>query len=491
MFEQRAHYKTVFVWHCLKINGGKKMKNEEKSQAKKLKEKIFMKPQKGISVLSEEDIKQADEFCEDYKRFLDISRTERDAVAYSVELAEKAGFVPFDVNKKYNAGDKIYLINRDKALALAVIGKNGIKNGAKLAIAHIDSPRIDLKPNPLYEANNLALFKTHYYGGIKKYQWTTIPLSLHGTVVKLDGTVVNICIGDKDDEPCFLITDLLPHLDREQATKTMNKAFTGEDLNVLVGSRPYNDEEESELVKLNVMKILNDKYGIIEGDFLSAELCLVPSYKTRDVGFDRSMIGGYGHDDRVCAYPALKAILDTPAPENTIITYLTDKEEIGSEGNTGMQSDFLRYFIYDLAKAEGVEGYHALSKSKCLSADVNAAFDPTYASAYEPKNCSYLNEGVVISKYTGHGGKYDTSDASAEFMGEIRSMLSENDILWQVGELGKVDLGGGGTIAKYVANMNIDVVDLGVAVLCMHAPFEVVSKVDIHMAYKAFYALFN
>ena len=271
----------------------------------------------------------------------------------------------------------------------------------------------------------------------------------------------------------------------------MNKAFTGEDLNILVGSRPFSDDNEKGLVALNVMSILNEKYGITEDDFLSAELSFVPSYKTRDIGFDRSLIGGYGHDDRCCAYPALMAALNTETPESTVITYLTDKEETGSDGNTGMQSDFLRYFIYDLAKADGEEGYHVLSKSKCLSADVNAAFDPTFSSAYEPKNASFLNEGVVISKYTGHGGKYDTSDASAEYMAEIRAMLEKESIKWQIGELGKVDIGGGGTIAKYVANMNVDVVDLGVAVLCMHAPFEIISKADIYMAYKAFYALFN
>ena len=426
-----------------------------------------------------------------YKEFLDFSRTEREAVVYSVELAKKYGFTEYDNSKKYNAGDKVYIVNRDKAVGFAVIGKNGTKNGVKLAIAHVDSPRIDLKPNPLYEESNLALFKTHYYGGIKKYQWTTIPLSLHGTVVKLDGTKVDIRLGDEESEPCFCITDLLPHLDREQATKTMNKAFTGEDLNILVGSRPFSDDNEKGLVALNVMSILNEKYGITEDDFLSAELSFVPSYKTRDIGFDRSLIGGYGHDDRCCAYPALMAALNTETPESTVITYLTDKEETGSDGNTGMQSDFLRYFIYDLAKADGEEGYHVLSKSKCLSADVNAAFDPTFSSAYEPKNASFLNEGVVISKYTGHGGKYDTSDASAEYMAEIRAMLEKESIKWQIGELGKVDIGGGGTIAKYVANMNVDVVDLGVAVLCMHAPFEIISKADIYMAYKAFYALFN
>lgn len=463
----------------------------EKTKAQLLKEELMMKPRKGAADYKTADLEKADEFCIKYKEFLDYSRTEREAVVYSVELAKKYDFVEYDNTKTYKAGDKVYIVNRDKAVGFAVIGKNGTKNGVKLAIAHIDSPRIDLKPNPLYEDNNLALFKTHYYGGIKKYQWTTIPLSLHGTVVKLDGTKVDIRLGDDESEPCFCITDLLPHLDREQATKTMNKAFTGEDLNILVGSRPFSDDDDKGLVALNVMKILNDKYGITEDDFLSSELSFVPCYKTRDIGFDRSLIGGYGHDDRCCSYPALMAVLDTQMPENTVITYLTDKEETGSDGNTGMQSDFLRYFIYDLAKADGVEGYHVLSKSQCLSADVNAAFDPTFSSAYEPKNASFINEGVVISKYTGHGGKYDTSDASAEYMAQIRSMLEKNGIKWQIGELGKVDIGGGGTIAKYVANMNVDVVDLGVAVLCMHAPFEIISKADIYMAYRAFYALFN
>lgn len=464
----------------------------EKTKTTELKEQIMMTEPKGVKALSKEEISKADEFCIGYKRFLDNSPIEREAVRYTVELAKKEGFVEYDSEAKYSAGDRVYYINRDKAVALAVIGKNGVKDGAKLAIAHIDSPRIDLKPNPLYEANNLALFKTHYYGGLKKYQWTTLPLSLHGSVVKLDGTRVDVNWGDAEDESCFCITDILPHLAQEQVKQPLAKAIAGEDLNVLVGSRPYDTEdEESDLVKLNVMHILNKKYGIIEGDFLSAELCLVPTFKSKDVGFDSSMIGGYGHDDKVCAYPAVMAAVNAKVPECTCITYLTDKEETGSDGNTGMQSDFLRYFVYDLAKQDGVEGYRALSKSTCLSADVNAAFDPTYASAYESKNSSYLNSGVVISKYTGHGGKYDTSEASAEFMGKVRTMLEKNDILWQVGELGKVDGGGGGTIAKYVANMNVDVVDLGVPVLSMHAPFEIVSKTDVYMAYRAFSAFFD
>lgn len=465
---------------------------EEKSKIEQLKEQIMMKESERVKSLSEEDIEKADEFCVGYKKFLDNSPIEREAVRYSIDLAKKAGFTEYDADASYSAGDKVYYNNRGKAIALAVIGKNGVKNGARLAIAHIDSPRIDLKPNPLYEANNLALFKTHYYGGLKKYQWTTIPLSLHGTIVKLDGTVLNISWGDAPDESCFCISDILPHLAQEQVTKPMSKAFTGEDLNVLVGSRPYvTEDNEKDLVKLNVMNILNKKYGITESDFLSAELCLIPSFKTKDVGFDSSLIGGYGHDDKVCAYPALMAALDVETPESTCVTYLTDKEEIGSDGNTGMQSDFLRYFIYDLANQDGIEGYRALSKSTCLSADVNAAFDPTYASAFEAKNSSYINNGVVISKYTGHGGKYDTSDASAEYMGKIRSLLEKNHILWQIGELGRVDLGGGGTIAKYVANMNVDVVDLGVPVLSMHAPFEIISKTDVYMAYRAFYAFFD
>lgn len=460
--------------------------------AKELKEQILMKSKKGIATLTQEEIAKADEFCEGYKEFLDNSPVEREAVKYTLKLAKENGFVEFEQDKQYKAGDRIYYINRDKAIALAVIGKNGVKNGTRLSIAHIDSPRIDLKPNPLYEESSLALFKTHYYGGIKKYQWTVIPLALHGTVVKLDGTKVDICVGVDEKDPCFCITDLLPHLAQEQAQKKMGKIVEAENLNVLVGSRPLPcDDEESELVKLNVMNILNQKYGIVEGDFLSAELCLVPAYKTRDVGFDRSLIGGYGHDDKVCAYPAVMAAINTDVPDCTCITYLCDKEETGSDGNTGMQSDFLRFFIYDLAKAEGVEGYRALSLSKCLSADVNAAFDPTYASAYEPKNSSFINNGVIITKYTGSGGKGGTSDASAEYMGEIRTMLEKNNILWQTGELGRVDLGGGGTIAKYVANMNVEVVDLGVPVLSMHAPFELISKVDVYEAYRAFHAFFT
>jgi aspartyl aminopeptidase len=462
------------------------MSNEH---SKDLKEEILISSKKKINLLSEDEIAKADEFCEPYKDFLNKSRTEREAVSEAVSMAEENGFKKYNPDRAYNPGDRVYIVNRNKAVGFAVIGKEGTRDGVMLSIAHIDSPRIDLKPNPLYEKNNLALFKTHYYGGIKKYQWTTIPLALHGRVCKTDGKYVDISIGDNDDDPCFCITDILPHLGQEQAKKRLGEAFTGEDLNCLIGSRPYCDEE-GEQVKLNTMKLIYDKYGFTENDFLSAELSLVPAFKARDIGFDRSMIGSYGHDDRVCAYPALMAIFDAGVPEKTCITYLTDKEETGSDGNTGMQSDFLRYFIYDLAKSDGEEGYKVLSKSKCLSADVNAAVDPTYENCFEAKNCSYINEGVVISKYTGARGKSGTSDASAEYMGEVRSMLERHSIMWQVGELGKVDLGGGGTIAKYVANMNVDVVDLGVPVLSMHAPFEIVSKIDVYMAYLAFLHFF-
>lgn len=467
------------------------MCDKETSKTKELKDKLLLSTKRGIKRLSADEIAKADAWCEDYKTFLDNSKTERDAVEYSIALLEKNGFTEYECGKKYNAGDKVYMNNRGKALIAAVMGKKGVSEGTRLAIAHIDSPRIDLKPNPLYEANELALFKTHYYGGIRKYQWLAIPLALHGVVSLMDGTNVKVNFGEDDSDPVLCISDLLPHLAYEQVTKPLNKAFDGEDLNVLVGSRPLSDEDEADLVKLNVMNILNQKYGITEDDFLSAELCLVPAYRTRDVGFDRSLLGGYGHDDKCCAYPAVMAAIDVEAPEYTAITVLCDKEETGSDGNTGMQSDFLRYFINDLAKAEGVEGYHAISKSKCLSADVNAAYDPTYASAFEGRNSCYLNRGVVISKYTGHGGKGGTSDASAEYMGEVRRMLEKNEVIWQVGELGRVDLGGGGTIAKYIANMNVDTVDLGVPVLSMHAPFEIISKIDIYMAYRAFFSFFE
>ena len=465
-------------------------KKEEKSEAAQLREKLFRNKKNGCVKVSTDEIKKADEYCEEYKNFLNRAKTEREAAAYAVEAAEKAGFVEYDRKKKYAPGDKVFVNNRNKAVMLAVMGKNGTHNGVRLGIAHIDSPRLDLKPNPLYEQNNLALFKTHYYGGIKKYQWPTVPLSLHGVIALKDGSSITVNIGEKEEEPCFCVTDLLPHLAVEQMSQVMTKAFNGEHLNVLIGSRPFNQDDESENVKLNIMNILFEKYGITEDDFLSADLCMVPSTKARDLGLDRSMIGSYGHDDRVCAYPALTAAIDAEMPESTIITVLTDREEIGSDGNTGMKSTFMFDFISDLASADGEEVRHVMAKSTCLSADVNAAFDPTYASAFEANNSCYINNGAVITKYTGSGGKYSTSDASAEYMAYIRKVLDGKNVLWQTGELGKVDGGGGGTIAKFVANLNADVVDLGVPVLSMHAPMEIVSKLDVYMTYRALYEFY-
>ena len=462
-----------------------------KNKIESLKEKLFARRKNGGAVLSEEEIKKADSFSIGYKDFLNKSKTEREAVKYTLEKIKKLGFVEFSRENKYSAGDKIYFINRDRNIALCKIGKNGLKNGARIAISHIDAPRLDLKPNPLMENKELAMFKTHYYGGIKKYQWTTIPLSLHGRIVKKDGSYVDIVIGENEDEPCFCISDLLPHLAKEQMTKKMSEVITGENLNVLIGSMPFKNDSGSELVKLNILKILNEKYGIVEEDLISSDLEFVPAMKARDIGFDRSLIGGYAHDDRCCAYPCVQALLESNIPNETSIVFLTDKEEIGSDGNTGMKSRFLKYFIEDLSESEGLKVRDVLSKSKCLSADVNAAFDPTYAGSFEEFNSSFINKGVVVTKYTGSGGKYSTSDASAEFTGEILKIFNDNNVLWQSGELGKVDNGGGGTIAMYIANWNIDVIDIGVPVLSMHAPYEVISKIDLYMTYKAVLSFFE
>lgn len=465
--------------------------SKEKSRAEELKEKLFYNPKHASEVISQEETDKADAFCEEYKSFLNKAKTEREAVVYVLEKAKKNGFVEFDRAKKYNAGDKVYYNNRGKSIILAVIGKKGLENGTRLSAAHIDSPRLDMKQNPLYEDTEIAYFKTHYYGGVKKYQWTAIPLSLHGVVVKRDGTKAYVNVGEDDNDPKFVVTDLLPHLAAEQMKRTLADGIRGEELNILIGSRPFKDDEASEKVKLNIMNILFEKYGIIESDFLSAELEAVPAFKSCDIGFDRSMIGSYGHDDRVCAYPAAEAIFNIENPEYTAITVLTDKEEIGSDGNTGLNSSYFKYFVADLANMQGVNYHTVLSNTHCLSADVNAAFDPTFPDVSERRNASYINKGVVITKYTGSRGKAGTSDASAEYMGKIRSMLDGADVVWQSGELGKVDAGGGGTVAMYLAALDIDVVDLGVPVLSMHAPFEVVSKLDVYMAYRAFKTFFE
>ena len=457
------------------------------SDIKTLKENLFYNRKNGRLKASEETLQKADSYCEGYKAYLDAAKTEREAVEEAVKLAEAKGFVPFEIGKKYNAGDKVYFNNRGKTIAFAVIGKETADKGINITAAHVDSPRLDLKPNPLYEEVDFALFKTHYYGGIRKYQWVAIPLALHGVFALKDGSTIKVSIGEKDDEPKFVINDLLPHLSAEQDKRTLAGGIKGEELNVLVGSHPFKDDEGSELVKLNILKLLNEKYGITEEDFLSAELEIVPAFKASDLGFDRSLIGAYGQDDRVCAYPALTAILDVESPEKTALAILADKEEIGSCGNTGLESRFLSHIIGDIATMQGVDATVALRKSKCLSADVNAGLDPTFQDVMEKRNASMLNYGVVVTKYTGARGKSGTSDASAEYVAEVRNMLDNANIIWQTGELGKVDIGGGGTVAMFIANLGVDVVDLGVPVLSMHAPYETTSKLDVYMCYRAMY----
>lgn len=467
------------------------MENEKKSQSKKLREKLLSSPKHAVKRMSDSKLKKADKFCEGYKKFLDNAKTEREAACEAIKLAKENGFTEYDASKKLSAGDKIYYVNRDKSIILTVIGTEPIEKGIRLAAAHIDSPRLDLKQHPLYEDSELALFKTHYYGGIKKYQWAAIPLSLHGVVFKANGEKVTVSIGEDPSDPVFCVSDLLPHLAAEQMKRTLSEGIKGEELNIIVGSRPFRDDEDSEAVKLNIMSILNEKYGIVEDDFISAELEAVPAFKASDVGFDRGLIGAYGQDDRVCAYTALKAILDCEKPKKTAMTILTDKEETGSDGNTGLNSSYLKYFISDIAEKLGSNGRTVMSASECLSADVNAAFDPTFPNVIEKKNGAFLNYGVCVTKFTGSRGKSGTSDASAEFVSRVRTLLDKNEVIWQTGELGKVDMGGGGTVAMYIANLNLDVIDVGVPVLCMHAPFEITAKTDVYMAYRAFTVFFE
>ncbi len=458
----------------------------ENSKTKELREKLFAKKKNGIHRLSTAEVEKCDIFCEEYKKFLDIAKTEREAVCAAVNMLKAKGYKEYTPGMGLSAGDKIYRNNRGKAIIAAIIGTDPIENGVRLCAAHIDSPRLDLKQNPLYEDNEIAFFKTHYYGGNKKYQWTAIPLSLHGVIVKADGSEVTVSIGEDESDPVFCITDLLPHLAGDQMKRNLAQGIKGEELNIIIGSRPFKDDEASESVKLNILNILFEKYGITEADFISAELEAVPAFKAKDIGFDRSMIGSYGHDDRVCAYTALAAALDCEDPKHTVVTVLADKEETGSDGNTGLCSAYLKYFIADIAEELGSNGRTVLSASECLSADVNAAFDPTFPEVNERNNCAYLNKGVCVTKFTGARGKSGTSDASAEFTGRVRRLLDGENVIWQTGELGKVDMGGGGTVAAYIANLNVDTIDVGVPVLSMHAPYEIVSKLDVYMAYRAF-----
>ncbi len=426
------------------------------------------------------------EYAKGYTAFLDKAKTEREAVKQAVEYAEAAGYKPYTFGMKVKAGDKLYYNNRGKSIMLFRIGSEDISNGIRIAAAHIDSPRVDLKQCPLYENSGMAFLKTHYYGGIRKYQWVATPLALHGVVVKADGETVDITIGEDPTDPVFYINDLLPHLGQEQGKKPLNEAIPGESLNLLSGSRPDADSS----VRDNVMAILNEKYGITEEDFLSAELCAVPAGCARDVGLDRSMIAGYGHDDRCCSYPALTSLLDCEDDTHTLMCILTDKEETGSDGVSGMQCRLFIDLIENIALVLGGNPAQVRSASKCLSADVSAAYDPNFPEVFEKRNCSELNCGAVLAKYTGARGKSGTSDASAEFLGWIRRAMASKDVVWQSGELGKVDIGGGGTVAKYIANYNIDTVDLGVPVISMHAPCEVIAKSDLYEAYRAFDAFF-
>lgn len=435
-----------------------------------------------------EALAAAQDFCEGYKTFLDHCKTERETVAYSEKLLLEAGYKPFVPGEKLNPGDKVYTINRKKCVLAATVGTKPLDQGFHLNIAHIDSPRLDLRPVPVFEKNGLGYLRTHYYGGVRKYQWPTIPLALHGVIYRADGSAVEVCIGEKDDDPVFCITDLLPHLGAKQNAKTLAEGITAEDLNVLIGSQPIADREAEQRVKLNILGMLHEAYGITERDFTRAEIEVVPAHKARDIGLDRAMIGAYGHDDRVDAYPALMAEIGVQNPAYTTVCVLTDKEETGSDGVTGLNSMYTFHFLQQLCQTQGADYIMACKASKCLSADVTAAYDPTFADAFEPDNGTYAGNGVAIYKYTGSRGKSSTSDASAELVSYLTRLMDRSGIVWQIGEMGKLDLGGGGTVAKYVANQDIDTIDIGVPVLAMHSPFEVVSKADVYMAYRTFKA---
>lgn len=465
---------------------------------KELFETLSYSPKHVNDILTPELSTSAYEYCEGYKSFLSLAKTEREACALAKKTAEENGFVPLSEKSALKAGDKVYAVNSKKGILLAVIGRQDIENGINLVGAHIDSPRIDLKSRPLFEDENMAWLKTQYYGGIKKYHWLTLPLAMHGTVCKTDGTCVDICIGEAEGDPVFTITDLLPHLSQEQMQKQLSKAFDADNFHILLGSVAKGGDDITEKVKFNVLSMLNEKYGITEEDLTSAEIEFVPSGKARDVGLDRGFVGSYGQDDRVCAYAALKAVIDACAEnsvDKTAVCMLVDKEEIGSMGRTGMKSRFFELVLGEIiSKLKGSCDAYTLNKilynSLCLSADVGAAYDPQYPSVLDKKNSAFAGCGVLISKYTGSGGKSNSSDANAEFVASVRKIFNDNDVLWQNGELGKVDVGGGGTIAQYVANLGLNVLDCGTPILCMHSPFELSNKFDCFMTYKAYRAFF-
>ena len=464
---------------------------KELTRGEQLRRALTYQKKNGYDRLQTGELEAIEAYCSGYKQFLDGGKTERECVDRTIALAETAGFRPYVRGMELKPGDKVYRSNRGKAVMLAVIGRKGLDQGVNIGAAHIDSPRLDLKQNPVYEADELAFFKTHYYGGIRKYQWVTIPLELHGVVALKGGNVVRVSVGNGEGDPLFTIDDLLPHLGAEQSKKPLGEAIPGESLNILIGSRPLADDEGSDRVKVAVLELLNRKYGIVEEDFISAELCAVPAFRASDIGFDRSMIGAYGHDDRVCAYAALAALLQLDTPERTAVCMLADKEEIGSEGVTGMKSAFFDTFMADLCAAQGVLPRACYEKSFCLSADVTAAYDPNFADVYEKRNSAFVNYGMGLCKYTGARGKSGASDASAELVAYVRKVLDGAGVAWQMAELGKVDAGGGGTVAAYMAERNIDTLDAGVPVLSMHSPFETVGKLDCYMTYKGMKAVFE
>ena len=463
--------------------------DKKKSEGMKLEKELSYKKDNFFLKADDERLKKTFDYAEEYKKYIDSSKTEREAVKTSIELCKAKGFKEYRFGDKLVKGGKYYYNNRFKSLAVFKIGSENVgADGIRIMASHIDSPRLDLKQNPLYEDSSMAFFKTHYYGGIKKYQWTAIPLALHGTVVLKNGKSVDIAIGEAETDPVFYINDLLPHLSREQNSKPLSQAIDGETLNVLVGGIPFKDDDVKDSVKLNVLKHLHDDYGMVESDFLSAELCVVPAFKARDIGFDRALIGAYGHDDRVCSYPALTSLLDTEDEKHTVLVVLADKEEIGSEGTTGMQCKVYEDIIDVIAASENQPSALVRANSVCLSADVTAGYDPNYAGVYEKRNSSLVSYGTSICKFTGSGGKGGSSDASAELCGRIRKIFDSNGVIWQTAELGKVDAGGGGTVAKYLAKLNIDTIDIGVPVISMHAPYEVISKGDLYSTYEAFAA---
>lgn len=436
---------------------------------------------------NENDKAVCNAFSEDYKKYLDVSKTEREGIKYSIELAEQNGFLPYSFGMELKPGDKYYYNNRGRNLYVFTVGSDDINNGLRIIAAHSDNPRIDLKQIPLYEEGGFGYFKVRPYGGLRKYQWVAMPLALHGTVVKKDGTKVDICIGENENDPVFYITDIAPHISDDQGKQPLNTAIPSESLNIMLGSVPANDAD-SDKIKKNILKLLNEKYGIVEEDFLSADIFAVPAGKAKDVGFDRSLISAYGHDDRVCAYSTLKAVFESAGGKNTCVGVLVDKEEIGSVGNTSMNCMLFEDLLGEIISALGGRYSTAMANSKAISADVCTCFDPNFASHYDPKNSAYINCGVAMSKYTGSGNKVGTNDAPAEYIAWIRNIFEKENVLWQTGDLGRNDCGGGGTVAKYIANRNIETVDIGVPVISMHAPFELISKADLYSAYKAYLA---